>query len=214
MVHIVHPEDRWLYTTYLEQMYRQRYRVAVEHYGWKLPNAENGYDKDQFDTDRTIYLLAIDETSKALIGSMRLNPTLEPHMMSEVFSDLCTFQGVPRSENIWEGSRLILDKTACPKEQFHHARIRLSAAMNEICLQMNISHVTWMTHKLLYTMALKRWPTKPLGTPTYFEDDDATYIAAISEMTEGALQGLRDSLPEGDRVSVTVAPLDLIRKVA
>lgn len=209
MAHVVRPNDRWLYRAMIEAMHRQRYDIAVEQWGWKIPDVRFGYDKDEFDTDDTVYLLEICPATKQLIGSVRLNPTTKPHMMSEVFPDLCDIKGVPTGPDIWEGSRFILDHTVVPKEQFNYARIRLSAAMTNFCIQEDIASVTWMTHEHLYNMALKRWSTQPLGVPKYFEADQSTYIAAKSEMTVWALDGLRSSLPPGDTVMIGLAGLDL-----
>ena len=210
MVDIVTPENRCHYREHLDEMHRQRYRVFVESAGWDIPGVQTGYDKDAFDTDDTIYLLEIEPETNLLLASVRFNPTTKPHMMTEVFSDQCELLGIPTGEHIWEGSRYALERSRVSTEGFARLRIRMGIAMTEFCLQSDIRQMTWLTHKMLYGMALKRWPTAPLGLPKYFASDDATYIAAISDMTKEALAGLRASLPDEGQVTFAYLPLDAL----
>lgn len=171
----------------LEEMHRLRYRVAVEQWGWKIPGVEKGYDKDAFDTDDTLYFLAYAEGGERLVGCGRLNPTMKPHLLSEVFADLCDLQGVPRDPAIYEFSRYIVDHQALSKEAQFAIRGRITAAINRYCLEAGVTALTWLAYQQMYARALNVWDTKPLGLPRYFPEDGATYIAAISQMTEAGL---------------------------
>ena len=191
MVEIVTPENRSLYRASLDQMHEMRFRVAVEQWGWKIPGIACGYDKDAFDTDDTIYFLAYSVAGDRLVGCARLNPTDRPHMLSEVFSDLCDLQEIPRDPRIYEFSRYIIDHAALSKEEQVSVRGRISATINKFCLQAGIMALTWFAYQQMYARAIKMWDTAPLGLPKYFRDDDATYIAAISQMNESGLFRLK-----------------------
>jgi acyl-homoserine lactone synthase len=197
MVEIVIPANRSLYRHSLEEMHRFRYRVAVEQWGWKIPGITPGYDKDDFDTDDTIYFLAYGNVGDQMVGCARLNPTSKPHMLSEVFADLCDLQDPPRDPAIYEYSRYLIDHQALSKEDQFKVRGRMSACINKFCLQVGITDLTWFAYQQMYPRALKVWDTKPLGLPKFFPDDNATYIAAVSRMTEEGLMRLREQFQLG-----------------
>jgi acyl-homoserine lactone synthase len=172
-------------------MHRFRYRVAVEQWGWRIPGLENGLDIDEFDTPNTIYFLAFSNAGDRIVGCGRLNPTDEPHMLSSVFRNLCNLQPSPQSPSVYEFSRYIVDHQTLSKEEQFAVRGRISATINKFCLRAGIEALTWFAYQQTYARALKMWDTQPLGTPKYFDDDDATYIAAVSTMNENGLSRLR-----------------------
>jgi acyl-homoserine lactone synthase len=192
MVEIVTPANRSLYRHSLDEMHRFRYDVAVNQWGWKIPGIQDGYDKDDFDTEETIYFLSYSNGGDRLVGCARLNSTSKPHMLSEVFSDLCDLQPVPRDPSIYEYSRYIIDHQGLSKEDQFRIRGRMTASINRFCLEVGINALTWFAYQQMYPRALKVWDTKPLGVPKYFEDDKATYVAAISRMTQEGLCRVRD----------------------
>lgn len=42
-----------------------RHRVFVEQLGWKLPSASEGFERDQYDRDDTVYVFARDDDGKS-----------------------------------------------------------------------------------------------------------------------------------------------------
>src|SRR5215475_4296205 len=103
MIHIVTTENKERYALWLDEMFAQRKRVFVDELGWALHH-EQGREIDAFDTDDAIYLLNIDEESGLLKASARLLPSTSPHLLNDVFPDLCEGD-VPWGPNIWEASR-------------------------------------------------------------------------------------------------------------
>jgi acyl-homoserine lactone synthase len=198
MVEIVTPLNRHLYRTSLEEMHRLRYRVAVGQWGWNIPGIAPGFDKDDFDTPDTIYFLAYSTAGDRLVGCARLNPTTEPHLLSEVFSDLCDLQPAPRDPAVYEFSRYIVDHQALSKEDQFSVRGRISATINMFCLRTGIKALTWLAYHQMYARALKTWDTAPLGLPKFFAEDDATYIAAVSQMNDAGLDRLRRGFNLGE----------------
>lgn len=207
MVDVVLPNNRHFYSEYLEEMHRQRYRVLVERAGWEIPGIEPGFDRDAFDTDQTIYLLEINPVNHELLASVRFNPTTQPHMMTDVFAHQCEFEGIPRSPDIWEGSRYVFEKSRMDDATFARCRIIMGIAMTEFCLSYGIRSMTWLTHGVLYKAAQKWWRTRPLGHPHYYQSDRAEYVAAITDMTFEAGQKLRRAIGEDGPVLFVRDPL-------
>ncbi len=193
MIEIITPGDHAARRATLDDMYRLRYRVAVEQWGWKIPGVVPGYDKDAFDTDHTIYVLAYAGAGERLVGAARLNPTTGPHMLTDVFHEFCDLQPPPRDPSIYEFSRYVIDHAALSKDDQFRIRGRLSAGINEFCLRTGVRALSWFSYRSMYQRAVQVWDTAPLGLPQEFPDDDQTYVAAISQMTAEGLARLRTS---------------------
>ncbi|MBC3474787.1 MULTISPECIES: acyl-homoserine-lactone synthase [Pseudomonas] len=87
----------------LAQMERYRYRVFVDELGWDL-TCEPQCERDQFDHDNTLYLLACNGRDD-IVGTARLLPTHRPYLLDEVFPQLMAGQALPHSAQVWELSR-------------------------------------------------------------------------------------------------------------
>lgn len=202
MVLVIPPEKHAEHAQLLEEMFALR-ALVIQRWGWNVPNFDPKRDKDDFDTDETIYFLDIDEDTGELIGTVRFNPTTSDHLMNTVFSDMCD-DGPPSSTRIWEASRYMLDSHRWPNWKYVRGRTRLAYALNEYALENGIHSMSWLTTLPLYRNMIKLWPTEALGMPKYFEDDDNTYIAALSQFTEQAGDILLERI--GGSLGLTVAP--------
>ena len=111
MFHIIKPEDREKNQALIDEMHRTRYDVVVKQWGWEIPGITDGYDKDQFDTDETVYVVVTDTSVGGVVASSRLNPTTSPHMLSELFAEYCELQDYPVGADVWECSRFVIDRT-------------------------------------------------------------------------------------------------------
>lgn len=82
-----------------------RHRIFVEQLGWRLPCADGRFERDQYDRDDTVYVLAHDE-SEAICGCARLLRTTRPYLLQELFPALLA-PGMepPRHPSVWELSR-------------------------------------------------------------------------------------------------------------
>jgi len=187
MIDIITPENRSKFQAELDEMYKMRYKVAVEDWGWNIPNIEKGYDKDQFDKDNTVYVLGYDGNGQ-IKGCGRLNRTDQPHLLSEVFADQCEFNGVPASDKILEFSRFIVDGSGLTALQKLQLSLKISLGVTEYSVDQNMSHITFLAYKATYTKGVVLWKTTPLGAPKYYEDDDETYIAGIGEVSAAAIK--------------------------
>lgn len=213
MVDIVTQENRSLYEDALDEMFRLRYQVAVNELGWPLPNAKDGYDIDEFDTDETIYLLEYAKDGR-MVACARLNPTTRPTLLSELFPNYCDFGTIPNDETIYEYSRYMVTKQGLSQAEFIRARANITLAVNEFCLAYGIQQVTLLTYMKNYPIAAHIWETRPLGTPQIYAPDGTQYIAAISKLTEEGLTRSRQYAGTHEKVASMVVPLHCAKRLA
>src|SRR3546814_10670155 len=85
-------------------MFRDRKRQFVDQFGWDVPVVAGQYEFDQYDGDDADYLIAVDgEGGHA--GSMRLLPTIGPHLLADHFAGLCEGD-IPGGPHVMEITRL------------------------------------------------------------------------------------------------------------
>ncbi|WP_168190251.1 acyl-homoserine-lactone synthase [Luteithermobacter gelatinilyticus] len=203
MITLVTAANRHRYLTAISQMHRQRYRVFVEQKGWSLPLARPGYEKDQFDTEDALYLMALDEQGDVL-GSMRLLPTEKPHLMSEIFPHLIEGE-VPRGPKIWECSRAyILSGGNGGLNLMNPIGAAFSSALMEAALLYGIEQITFVTDMATFPCILRAgWGIEPLGYPQ--DMDGETVIAFAIKVSAVGLELVRR------RRSITGAVLHIDR---
>ena len=86
------------------QLAAYRHKVFVDQLGWKLPLAEAGLERDQFDRPDTLYVIAFDRQHN-VCGCGRLLPTTKPYLLGSVFPHLMGEQQLPCATEVWELSR-------------------------------------------------------------------------------------------------------------
>lgn len=110
MILTVFAEERDSHADILEQMYRLRARQFSERRGWRV-TVQNGLEKDRFDDMNPLYICVITE-DRHLLASLRLLPTIGPHMLSDVFPEVMGEAGIIRHPLILESSRFCVDTKA------------------------------------------------------------------------------------------------------
>lgn len=207
MIHVVTQENRDLYEDVLEDMFRMRYRAAVEEMGWRIDVDQNGRDIDEFDYPDTIYMIYFNEDGT--VGACgRLNPTTRPHLMSEVFPQMCE-DGVPTGEHLYEYSRYLIERKGKTQQEFMKAWMLITQAVNEYCIEKNIKSVSWLARKRLYGLSTYLWKTRPLGLSKYYEDDQRDYIAAVSVMDKAGLERVQKYSKTFKPVLTYISPDDV-----
>ncbi|MDR6411799.1 UNVERIFIED_ORG: acyl homoserine lactone synthase [Burkholderia sp. 1595] len=82
-----------------------RHAVFVKQLGWRLPMAHDGFERDQYDRDDTVYVVANDEAG-SICGCARLLPTTLPYLLKDLFPFLLAERmSAPESPDVWELSR-------------------------------------------------------------------------------------------------------------
>lgn len=183
MIEVVTKDNAHLYGEALEEMFRLRHDIYVKERNWIDLDRPDGLEKDQFDGPDATYLLAMDDNRVS--GCVRLLPTTGPHLLGDVFPHLCESQPVPRSEEIYEITRLcaypeyrqpgqggVLDKLVCGL--FEHA------------LALGLRQMSMVTDAFLVAKGLQfGWKLRPLGLPTPYRE--GTCIACLATVDRGIL---------------------------
>jgi acyl-homoserine lactone synthase len=141
-----------------------RHRAFVEEAGWENLRRDDGKEIDQFDMDETIHVILI--KGGEVQAYSRLNPTVGPHILSEVYPHLAA-AGVPRGRDIWEWSRMGTSKEARRDGHGWNSPIGLLVrSVTYVALQNGIKSMVWQAHPVWVTRAgeLGFYP-EPLGLP-------------------------------------------------
>jgi acyl-homoserine lactone synthase len=164
MVHVVHAGNRSLHRTGLSQMYCDRKRIFHDALRWNIPVSAGIFEIDQFDNDGAVYLLDLAEDEDRHLGSARLLPTTEPHILGSLFSALCD-RPVPRGPEIWEITRWC-NTPRMRREDAMRSRQRLGVALAEFAIQYGVGHYTCVA-ELPWIQKLQAigWQSALLGTP-------------------------------------------------
>lgn len=188
MIFIVTAENRAVFTSAVTEMYRQRKRVFVDRFGWNIP-VVNDMEIDRYDRDDTIYLIAKSEPEGPVLASVRLLPTVGPHLMIDLFRNACG-GNPPCGPSIWEASRFCV----APEVSSRRARIGLLwdviCGITETALLFGVERVTFATNGALLPLVLDcGWRVEPLGPPLPDGDDEITALAA--SITPDGLRNVR-----------------------
>ncbi|BCG86663.1 isovaleryl-homoserine lactone synthase [Mesorhizobium sp. 113-3-9] len=105
-MHLVTWDNRKHYRKVLERYFRIRYDIYVKQRRWRAVGRPINIEIDAFDNEHAIYVLALD-TNGRIVGGSRLVPTLQPHLMSEVFPVLAGGRP-PRAAEIFEWTRFFV----------------------------------------------------------------------------------------------------------
>lgn len=105
-IHVVTWANRRKYRLTLEKYFRLRHDIYVKRRQWRALARPISIEIDAFDTEHAVYLLALDSVGK-IVGGSRLVPTLQPHLLGNVFPELAR-AGPPRAPNIFEWTRFFI----------------------------------------------------------------------------------------------------------
>lgn len=159
----------------MRSMFEARKRVFVDLLGWDLPVLAGRYEVDQFDDVHARYLILTDRDQNHL-ASARLLPTVRPHILGDLFADLCE-DAPPQGPDIYEITRFCLERYASAQLR-RQARNQLVTALadfaltNGITAYTGVAEISWLQQILAFG-----WRCRPLGLPK-----------RIGGMTLGALR--------------------------
>ena len=207
MIEVVTSANMALYQAEIDDMFKMRYRTAVDELGWKLPDAHNGYDIDSYDSESTVYFLKLDE-DRSVRACARLNPTFGATLMEDIFPDFCEFDTLPKAHDTYELTRYLVEKRGATRSEFLEGRAHIIVAINEYCIANDINIISWLTYKQNYPEACLLWETEPLGPAKYVADDGAEYIAARSHMNEEGLARCRKWAKAKRQIANMIVPLN------
>jgi len=188
MIFLVNGTNRAQFAADLAQMHRHRKTVFVDRAGWKIPVVAD-QEIDAYDSEDTMYLLGKGEPEGPLLASVRLLPTMRPHLMADLLARVCQ-GGPPRGATIWEVSRF------CTTPELPDRGVRLALLWETICglletaLLYEIQQVIFIANRALLSLTLNcGWEARILGESRCDGDDQVTAVAA--EVSTAGLRQVR-----------------------
>ena len=127
----------------LAAQHRLRYRSIILRQGWDVPFI-NEMEFDQYDNPAAKYLVYRDENRKA-IGVSRFYPTTMPYMLEQCFANFVTERPIPKSPEVWEGSRFCIDHNLSPEIRKKIAR-ELAVGYLETALANNVEAIVGLMY--------------------------------------------------------------------
>lgn len=188
MIHLITAENCHLYKREMLEHFRIRHDIYVGERKWKAIERADGLERDQFDDDDSIYVLAVED--EHVVGGSRLRPTLKPHLLGEVFPHLAQVHGVPRGADIYEWTRLFILKER--RGGWGNAALpgQIVCGGLEYCLDEGINAFTlilemWWVPRF-HEMG---WRITPLGLPAIVENE--WWVAAMVTVNPQMLESTR-----------------------
>lgn len=123
----------------MRAMFIARKEVFVDLLGWDVPVLDGRFEVDHFDDMHARYLILLDPDGRHR-ASTRLLPTTRPHILQDLFPDLCAGEP-PRGERIYEITRFCLDRHQQASER-RTARNRLVGSLADFALANGIGTYT------------------------------------------------------------------------
>ena len=181
-VHVIRRDNRHLYSEILEDYFRLRHQIYVVERKWTELERPDKREIDQFDTDDTVYLLALE--GRTIIAGMRLVPTTSPTLLSELFPKL-SLNGPIQRPDVYELSRIFVVRNRRGEHAGPRAEAVIQAAAMEYGLSIGLSAFTivlesWWLPRLLD----QGWNARPLGLP--IDIDSMSTVAVMVDVNEHA----------------------------
>lgn len=190
MLHVVSASNRKLYERQVEESFQIRHRVYVTERGWHDLDRGDKREVDQFDNDDAIYLLALDEPTRRVLGGSRLVPSLKPHLMSEVFPQLASARPLPRAPDVFEWTRFFVIPARREPHAISTVSCTIMCGVQEYCLERGIRQLSIVTEMFWISRFLElEWNPKPLGFPIRWQEMDVVGITV--DISEQALETTR-----------------------
>jgi N-acyl-L-homoserine lactone synthetase len=147
----------------LKAMFEARKRVFVDLLKWDVPVLQGRYEIDQFDDEHAVYII-VQGSGGEHLGSARLLPTMRPHILGNLFPQLCAAAS-PRGAGILEITRFCLDRGQDARQR-RETRNRLVSALVDYALDHGISTYVGVAELGWYQQILAfGWDCRPLGLP-------------------------------------------------
>jgi len=187
-IHVVTWANRRKYRLTLERYFRLRYDIYVKRRQWHALARPINIEMDAFDTEHAIYLLALDSVGK-IVGGSRLVPTLQPHLLGNVFPGLAR-TGPPRAPDIFEWSRFFISPALRSRGRSSPTAGVVLCGVLEVARKLGIRQLSVVCESF-WPKRLRAfgWSITELGDVLQHEDGDV--IALLIDVTPEAIAGTR-----------------------
>jgi N-acyl-L-homoserine lactone synthetase len=106
MIRILTLDERPAHPRAFDTMFEDRKRLFVDLLRWEVPVIDDRFEIDAFDHADAVYVVALDDSGDHQ-GSLRLLPSMGPHILDTLFAQLCPLD-VPIGADVFEITRLCL----------------------------------------------------------------------------------------------------------
>ena len=187
-IHVVTWANRKQYRVLLERYFRIRYDIYVKRRQWRSVARPINIEMDAFDTEHAIYLMALDSAGK-IVGGSRLVPTLQPHLLGDVFPQLAV-AGPPRASDIYEWTRFFIDPALRSRGSPSPVAGVVLCGLLEVALKLGIRQISVVCESF-WPKRLRAlgWSIAELGDIMQHEDGDI--IALLIDVTPDAIGSTR-----------------------
>jgi acyl-homoserine lactone synthase len=186
-VHLVCSDNRHHYESELDRYFRIRHEIYVKERGWKVLDRPDGREIDQFDTDKTVYLMAID--GGRIVGGMRMVPTMAPTLLSDIFPQL-SLRGIVRRPDAYELSRFFVVRERRGEQQQPRVEALVQCATMEYGVLLGLRYFTIVCETWCVPILHDQgWRSKPLGLPVVM--DGLSNVAVIVDVSNDAVAAIR-----------------------
>ncbi|MCL4768398.1 MAG: GNAT family N-acetyltransferase [Hyphomicrobiaceae bacterium] len=189
-IHVVTSENRALYERELEASFRLRHQVYVTERHWDEFRSPDHREMDQYDNAGAIYLLAIEDGSRRLVGGARLVSTVNAPVLGE-FKSLAGGYPLPRSPFVFHLSRTIVVADRRENSSLNMVAATILCGIQEYCLAEDIEQLTLLSRMSVLPLFLELgWNPQPLAIPEVLWA--ASCVVATLDVSETALQRTRE----------------------
>ncbi len=102
MIRVIDHANRLRYReNSLDRQFRFRHEIFVRERGWTDFDKDGEYEVDQYDNEKTVYHVALDDNEKVIGWNRPSYPTLDPHMTSEVLPQSRRWAASPAPRMRW-----------------------------------------------------------------------------------------------------------------
>lgn len=189
MIYILSGQDAAHYPELMEQVYRLRHQVFVEELSWNDLASPDGLERDQFDRPDAVHQICVRDGKVA--GYQRMLPTVKPHLLSDVFPDLCQ-EPPPRGLDTFELSRYCVDPShRVGRRGVSSVGSELMAGGVEWALACRVNKVVTEVETIWVLRWLQlKFLVRPLGFETQIGNQ--RIVAAVLEFNRATLQAIRE----------------------
>jgi N-acyl-L-homoserine lactone synthetase len=162
-VHVVTEANRALYADELTAMHRGRHQVFVEELGWSELSSPTGLERDAFDDEDAVYLIAVHRDE--VCGSVRLLPTWRRCMITEVWPQFVQRPCALGEPDVWEWTRWCPGTAKSPRKLWRTRAALIVAALEFAEARQVREYATFCETKFLTQIEALGWRPQPLGLP-------------------------------------------------
>jgi len=159
--------DRGISPDLIRQVFELRHHVFHERLQWDV-RSTNGQERDEFDDDATVYIIAKDIQTGRVEGCWRLRPTTGPYMLKNIFPGLLHGQPAPEDECVWEVSRFAVVNASDDGNPYGFSELTqdLVAKTVEYGVKNGITAFVWVCSTAVERLSLRLgYQPKRLGEP-------------------------------------------------